>query len=131
MPDTYRDMRRLVVPVYVPAFLATLAQKLVIAVLPLYVKDVLRGDDAAVGAITSMQGLGAFTTAALAGIVIARVGDRAGMIMGAAVACAAYLACMLVTMRPSEHGSMVHGSMALLACACFATGIGKSAFEVA
>ena len=29
-----------------PAFLATLAEKLTVAVLPLYIKDGLRGDDA-------------------------------------------------------------------------------------
>lgn len=121
------DVRRLVVPIYLPAFLATLAQKLVIAALPLYVKDDLQGDDAAIGAITSMQGFGAFTTAAFAGYAIAFVGDRCGMIMGAILACTAYFACLLVTMLPV----MQDVSMTLLACACFGTGVGKSAFEVA
>ena len=122
----YRDMRHLVVPVYAPAFLATLAQKVVIAALPLYVKDGLQGDDAAVGAITSMQGLGAFATAALAGYLISLVGDRCGMIAGAIASCLAYFACLLVTTLPTTQAAM-----ALLACACFATGIGKATFEVA
>ena len=119
-------MRRLIVPIYVPAFLAALAQKLVIAVLPLYIKNDLGGDDSAIGTIMSMQGLGAFTTAAVAGYVIALVGDRCGMIGGSVVACTAYFACFLIAMLP-----VMDSSMALLACSYFGTGIGKSSFEVA
>jgi MFS family permease len=123
---SYGSVLRLVLPVYLPAFLATLAQKLVVAALPLYVKDELAGDDAAVGAVVSMQGLGAFTTAALAGYTISFIGDRIGMIGGAAIACIAFALCYLVAELPVADLSML-----LLACACFGSGIGKSAFEVA
>ena len=125
---SYRDLCPLILPIYIPAFLATLAQSLVIAVLPLFVKDGLGGDDAAVGAVTSMQGLGAFMTAGLSGYAIARVGDRSGMILGAIVRCVAYVACLVVTLLPNVEPSM---AMTLMACARFATGIGMSAFQVA
>ena len=126
---SYRELAFLILPIYLPALLAVLAQAIVISVLPIFVQDDLSGDDAATGTIVSMQGLGAFMTAGFAGFVIARVGDRCGMLVGAGLRSAAYVASWLVTLLPTSTDG--GAAMLLLGCARFGTGMGMSTFQVA
>ena len=126
---TYKELAFLILPIYLPALLAVLAQAIVISVLPIFVQDDLGGDDAATGTIVSMQGLGAFMTAGFAGFVIARVGDRCGMLVGAGLRSAAYVASWLVTLLPTSTDG--GAAMLLLGCARFGTGMGMSTFQVA
>ena len=58
--------------------------------------------------------------AGLAGFVIARVGDRCGMLVGAGLRSAAYVASWLVTLLPTST------EMALQCCCSAARGLARA-----
>ena len=84
----YRD---LALKIYLPAGLLALSQSAVIPVLPILAAEA--GSAAEAGALVSMKGLGALCVGALVGVAVARIGERAGMLSGAAVITAASLGC--------------------------------------
>ena len=124
--DVAASLRKLVVPIYLPACLATLAQTLVLPVLPLYMDNTLLASDATIGAVSSMQGLGAFLASGFSGVLISRIGERAGMMSGGMLRCVAYCVSFVATL-----GNDPAWSTAMLYAARFGTGVGMSCFQVA
>ena len=138
-------LRSLIVPIYMPAFVATLALALVIPVLPTYMKHDLLADEAAIGTVISMQGLGSFLSGALNGMLISRMGERNGMISGSALRAFAYGVCAVVATATfsgslDEYGSdqandpavdsWLLGWSTVLAAARFGSGVGMSLFQI-
>ena len=75
-------LRGLVLPIYVPQMLQGTLLQLAAPILPLYLHEKMEANEATTGAIVSMIGLGGTCTSAFAGVIIARVGERLGMLAG-------------------------------------------------
>ena len=75
-------LRGLVLPIYVPNLLQGTLLQLAAPILPLYLKEWMGANEAATGAIVSMVGLGGTCSSAFAGLIIARIGERMGMLGG-------------------------------------------------
>ena len=124
-PESIRSsLGRLFMPIYAPAFLATLAQTIALAVLPLYLLDV-GASTATVGAVVSMEGLGSFLSAGGAGFYISRVGERNGMVSGSLLRCVGYALCVVAG---TSHEAW---TITTLYMARFASGVGTACFQIA
>ena len=135
---TFRDLRHLALPLYLPSFATAIGQSLVVSVLPLYVKSSLGADVATVGIVVGMQGIGSPLSGIPAGFVVDRLGERFGILLGAAVTCFSYAACAVIAIafvpgsgiEAGSHAAL-GGAVSLLAMARFLTGIGLGTFQVA
>ena len=85
-----RIHREVLWPVYVPAALLGIPAQAVLILLPLYVLE-LGGSLAAAAAIVGLRGIGMMAFDIPAGLLAARVGDRAIMLIAMALLGAAYL----------------------------------------
>ena len=142
-PPSLRDLRHLIVPIYVTAFAAVTAMSFVAVVLPIYAKNELGASSSTVGAIIGMQGLGSVCTAACAGVLIDRIGERRGMLLGAIVRMLSYstlvLGILLSThVRGSRVGPTAHEltdqhawALHFLFIGWFGEGIGMGTFQIA
>lgn len=77
-------------PIYLTSFAAVATMSFAVAFLPLYASNGFGAPDATVGAVLGMQGLGSISVAACAGVLVGRIGERCGMIVGAAVRVLSY-----------------------------------------
>ena len=134
---TFRDLRHLALPLYLPSFATAIAQSLVVSVLPLFVKSSLGADVATVGIVVGMQGIGSPLSGIPAGLVVDRLGERCGLLIGSAVCCTSYAACAAVAIafapgsgsEAGRHAARA-GAVSLLAMARFLTGLGLGTFQV-
>jgi MFS family permease len=149
-PASLRDLRPLFVPIYVSAFAAVVAMSFYVAFLPLHAKDHLHAKSATVGAILGMQGLGpslrskhqfgrcvcslacgahclagSIAISSCAGVFVAKVGERRGMIAGAAARVVAYGVLVLSSLFDSAW------AVQLLFVGVFGEGVGMGTFQVA
>ena len=94
--SSLRDLKQYVGSLYVPAFAASIAQGLVLSVLPLYLKSTLGADAATVGAIVGIHGIGSPCAAIPAGLMADHFGTRLSMLLGAGVRLLSYVMCTAV-----------------------------------
>jgi MFS family permease len=139
-PPSLRDLRHLIVPIYVTAFAAVTAMSFVTVVLPIYAKNELGASSSTVGAIIGMQGLGSVCTAACAGVLIDRIGERRGILLGAIVRMLSY-STLVLGIWLSTHvrgGDAAHEltdqhawALHFLFIGWFGEGVGMGTFQIA
>lgn len=139
-PPSLRDLRHLIVPIYVTAFAAVTAMSFVAVVLPIYAKNELGASSSTVGAIIGMQGLGSVCTAACAGVLIDRIGERRGILLGAIVRMLSY-STLVLGIWLSTHvrgGDAAHEltdqhawALHFLFIGWFGEGVGMGTFQIA
>lgn len=88
------NLRRLALPIYLPSFLSAIAQNAVQILLPLYALKV-GGGPAMVAALVGLRGVGTMLSDLPAGILVARLGERAVMSIGLATLFLATIGCAL------------------------------------
>jgi MFS family permease len=139
-PPSLRDLRHLIVPIYVTAFAAVTAMSFVAVVLPIYAKNELGASSSTVGAIIGMQGLGSVCTAACAGVLIDRIGERRGILLGAIIRMLSY-STLVLGIWLSTHvrgGDAAHEltdqhawALHFLFIGWFGEGVGMGTFQIA
>ncbi len=85
-----KTIRRLLLPVLLPSFLSFTSIRAALILLPLYVLD--RGYDPTLAAfVISIRGIGMLCMDVPAGFLVAKLGDKKGMILGHATAAASLI----------------------------------------
>lgn len=116
MPVTLPNLhRRMLWPIYVPALLLGVPAQASFVLLPLYVLD-LGGSAAAAAAVVGWRGLGMMAMDIPAGMLAARVGEKAVMVVATLLIGAAFL------------GYALNDSITALYAIAFVNGAGSSTF---